>query len=157
MFQIVLNNKLNYNYEKVLNFFLSITIIVIPAFTINSSAQGKSNTVIHSKKTFNFKKNLGIQSFEVESVKLISGVSKTPGSRASGGYVVCLTKSVDGVKFSNMPASSKLAIGYASVSVGTISVSVNNRTTRKVYIHPYLSRGLSLFNNQNCYSKDLVL
>jgi len=73
--------------------------------------------------------------FEVEAAKLIGTTSKASDSKASGGYVVCLTKSGEGVKFSDIPASSKLAIRYASVSVGTISIAVNNQPAHKVNIH----------------------
>jgi hypothetical protein len=34
-----------------------------------------------------------------------------------------------------MPAASKLAIHYASVTVGTISVAVNDQPARKVNVH----------------------
>ena len=73
--------------------------------------------------------------FKVEAAELIGSTSKASDSKASGGYVVCLTKSGEGIKFSNMPIAGKLAIRYASVSVGTISVAVNNQQVRKVNIH----------------------
>jgi alpha-L-fucosidase len=73
--------------------------------------------------------------FEVEASKLIGSASKKQDNKASGGYVVCLTKPGEGIKFSNMPIAGKLAIRYASVLVGTISVTVNNQLTRKVNIH----------------------
>ena len=73
--------------------------------------------------------------FEVEASKLIGSASKAPDSKASGGCVVCLTKPGEGIKFSNMQIAGKLAIRYASVLVGTISVTVNNQLTRKVNIH----------------------
>lgn len=74
-------------------------------------------------------------SFEAESAKLIGSALKLSDSKASGGYVVCLTKAGEGIKFTNMPIVSKLAIRYASVAVGTISVAVNNQPMRKVNIH----------------------
>nr|WP_320058152.1 alpha-L-fucosidase [uncultured Bacteroides sp.] len=74
-------------------------------------------------------------SFEVEAAKLIGSASKASDSKASGGYVVCLTKSGEGVKLFNIKASNKLAICYASVSVGTISIAVNNQSAHKVNIH----------------------
>jgi len=73
--------------------------------------------------------------FEVEIAKLIGSTSKTTDNKASGKYVACLTKSGDGVKFTNLPTGGKLAIRYASVSVGTISVSVNDQPVHKVNIH----------------------
>lgn len=101
--------------------FLNAVIIVITTFTINSSAQEK--------------KNLGSQSFECETTKLTNGASKVPDSKASGGYVACLDNQGEGIKFSNIPASNRLAIRYTSVSVGTISIVVNNQPIRKVNIH----------------------
>jgi len=48
---------------------------------------------------------------------------------------VALASPGDGVKFIGVPASSKLAIRYASVTNGTISVAVNNQPARKVNVH----------------------
>jgi len=73
--------------------------------------------------------------FEAESAKLIGGASKVSDSNASGGYLVSLTKSVQGIRFSNLQAGNKLAICYASINVGTISVTVNDQPARKVNVH----------------------
>lgn len=75
------------------------------------------------------------QTFEVEAAKLFSGATKLADSEASGGYVVGLTKTGQGIKLTNLKACSKLVIRYASTSVGTISVAVNNQLIRKVNIH----------------------
>ena len=72
---------------------------------------------------------------EAESAKLITGAFKASDSNAFGRYVVCLSKTGEGVKFTNIPTASKLAIRYASVTVGTISVAVNDQPVRKVNIH----------------------
>ena len=56
-------------------------------------------------------------------------------ANASGGYLVSLTKPGDGIKFSNLPAARKLAIRYASVEVGTISVTVNDQPASQVNVH----------------------
>jgi alpha-L-fucosidase len=74
-------------------------------------------------------------SFEAETAELLSGASKVSDSAASGGNLVSLTKSDQGIKFTSMKAGSKLAIRYASMSVGTISIAVNNQPVRKVNIH----------------------
>ena len=54
---------------------------------------------------------------------------------ASGSYLVSLAKPDQSVKFPDMKAGAKLAIRYASVSVGTISVAVNNQPALKVNVH----------------------
>jgi alpha-L-fucosidase len=73
--------------------------------------------------------------FEAESAKPIGGAHKEPDSNASGGFTVSMTKSGDGIKFSKLTASRKLAIRYASVGAGTISVAVNDRPAGKVNVH----------------------
>ena len=73
--------------------------------------------------------------FEAEAAGLIGGASKVTDSTASEGCLVSLAKSGEGLKFTSLPAASKLAIRYASVSVGTISVAVNDEPARKVNVH----------------------
>jgi len=73
--------------------------------------------------------------FEAESANLISGALKVPDSKASGGYTISLAKPGDGIKFSKLTAAHKLAIRYASLEVGTISVSVNDKPVRNVNVH----------------------
>ena len=46
-----------------------------------------------------------------------------------------MAKPESGLKFANLPEASKLAIRYASVNVGTISVVVNNQQAVKVNVH----------------------
>jgi alpha-L-fucosidase len=46
-----------------------------------------------------------------------------------------LAKPGQAVKFARLPAASKLAIRYASVTNGTISVAVNDQPSRKVNVH----------------------
>ena len=60
---------------------------------------------------------------------------KSPILRASGGSSVGLAGTGQGAGATGLPAASKLAIHYASVSVGTISVSVNSQTAVKVNVH----------------------
>ena len=75
------------------------------------------------------------QTFEAEGAELVGGASKIHDGAALGGYLVSLSKPGQGVKFAHMPAGSKLAIRYASIEVGTISVAVNDQPPRKVNIH----------------------
>ncbi|MGA2542570.1 MAG: alpha-L-fucosidase [Verrucomicrobiota bacterium] len=73
--------------------------------------------------------------FEAEAAELIGGASKVADGAASGGYLVGLSKPGQGVKFGGLPVAGKLAIRYASVEVGTISVAVNDRPARKLNVH----------------------
>jgi len=75
------------------------------------------------------------QVFEAESAERIGGASEVTGSPASGGRMVSLSKPGEDVRFTKLPAAGKLAIRYASVSVGTISVAVNDQAARKVNVH----------------------
>jgi alpha-L-fucosidase len=73
--------------------------------------------------------------FKAEAAKLVGGASNVADGGASGSSLVGLSRSGDGVEFTNLPAASKLAIHYASVEVGTISVGVNDQPARKVIVH----------------------
>ncbi|HEY5043116.1 MAG TPA: alpha-L-fucosidase [Verrucomicrobiae bacterium] len=73
--------------------------------------------------------------FGAESAKRIGGASKLADRGASGGASVALTNSGQGIKFTRLPAAGKLAIRYASVTNGTISVAVNDQPARKVNVH----------------------
>jgi len=72
---------------------------------------------------------------DVFTAELVGGANKVAGTTASEGYLASLTEPGQSVKFTGLPAAGKLAIRYASVEVGTISVTVNNQPTRKVNIH----------------------
>jgi len=65
----------------------------------------------------------------------VSGASTVTDGAASGGTSVGLTGTGQGAQVTGTPAASKLAIHYASTSVGTISVSVNGQTAVKVNVH----------------------
>jgi alpha-L-fucosidase len=73
--------------------------------------------------------------FEAESAQSIGGAFKVADATASGGCLVGLTKPGEGIRFAGLPAASKLAIRYASVGVGTISVAVDDQPARKVNVH----------------------
>ena len=72
---------------------------------------------------------------EAESAQLIGGTSKVADREASGGFLVSLTKPDDGIRFTGLPASGKLAIRYSSLGVGLINVAVNNQPVQKLNIH----------------------
>jgi alpha-L-fucosidase len=74
-------------------------------------------------------------SLEAESAKFISSASRMIDSRASNGSTVSLMKPGDGIVFVSLPEANKLAIRYASVNVGTISLHINNQRPIKVNIH----------------------
>ena len=121
----------------------SILLIIVTAFltsnTINVSAQGKVKTlqlqVKKVKRSSNISKNTIRYTYEAESTELTGGSSKVADNAASGGVIVSLSKSGQGISFKNIQAGSKLAIRYASMSVGTISVAVNDQSARKVNVH----------------------
>lgn len=72
---------------------------------------------------------------DVSTAELVGGATQVAGSEASGGYLVSLAKPGQSVKFTDVPAATKLAIRYASVEVGTISVTVSDQPARKVNVH----------------------
>ena len=80
-------------------------------------------------------KAIGPQTIEAETAKLIDGATKIADHEASEGYLVSLTQSGQGVVFTGVRAGSKLAIRYASMSVGTISVAINDEPAGKVNVH----------------------
>lgn len=77
----------------------------------------------------------GPHSVEAEAARLAEGASIITDNKASGGYLVSLTKPGDAVRFNKLPHASKLAIRYAAVKAGTISVSVNDMPAVKVNVH----------------------
>lgn len=72
---------------------------------------------------------------EAESATMLGGAKIISDNSASGRYFTALGKSGDGLLFAGLPASRKLAIRYASVNTGTISVAVNNQKWVKLNIH----------------------
>ncbi len=75
------------------------------------------------------------RTFEAEATEVVGEASTVADDTASGGYLVGLTGTGQGVRFAGLPAAGTLAIRYASVEVGTISVSVNDQPARKVNVH----------------------
>jgi len=74
--------------------------------------------------------------FEAETAGLFGGASKVADSAGSKGCLVGLTRPGEGGRFAGLPPAGKLAIRYASVSAGTISVAVDDQPARKVNVHP---------------------
>lgn len=72
---------------------------------------------------------------EAEAARLAGGASRIADKEASGGYLVCLIKPGEAVRFKQLSKANKLAIHYASVNTGTISVGVNNLPAVKVNVH----------------------
>jgi alpha-L-fucosidase len=85
----------------------------------------------------NFKAPTRVQRYtiEAETARLVSGASVVADRESSDGYLVNLSKPGQGVQFTKLKAGRKLAIRYASLTVGTINVSVNDLPPRKVNIH----------------------
>src|SRR5689334_17187731 len=76
-----------------------------------------------------------MQTSEAEAAALVGGAATVPDDSASGGYLVALTMPGQGIEFAGLPTVSRLAIRYASVGAGTISVAVNDAAARKVNVH----------------------
>jgi alpha-L-fucosidase len=85
--------------------------------------------------TLTYAKKTERQTIEAEKAKLIGGASKVTDKSASGGQMVSLIKFGQALKFEKLLEASKLAIRYASMDVGTISVAVNNQPALKVNVH----------------------
>lgn len=76
-----------------------------------------------------------VSPYEAEAAVYIGGATKVADSKASGGYALSLAKPGDGFKVSNVSSADQLIIQYGTLSVGTISLQVNNEPLRKVNIH----------------------
>jgi len=75
------------------------------------------------------------QKIEAESAELIGGAIKVADDAASGGYIVSMNKPGEGMMFTGLHAANTLAIRYASLKVGLISVVVNNQPVKTINIH----------------------
>jgi len=117
--RLVRVNKPNLNNK--IQFFMKIKITMVRLFFIFSIL---FSSCVADKKIF-----------EVENAELLGGASIVSDKSASGGYLVTLSKSGDGVQFKNLPEANKLAIRYASLDVGTLGVNVNDQPAIKVNIH----------------------
>ena len=72
---------------------------------------------------------------EAETADCFGGAAKTAAPGASGGFLVQVSRPGQELRFSSVPAATKLAIRYSSVSVGTISVAINDHPARKINVH----------------------
>ena len=72
---------------------------------------------------------------QATATDLSGGALKVPGGLPVGGELVSLSKPGQSVTFSDLPAGSSLAIRYGSVSVGTISVAINDKEPHKLNVH----------------------
>ena len=75
------------------------------------------------------------ETFQLEAAELVGGSSKIADRDSSSGYLVSLTDPGHGVRFTGLPAGRKLAVRYASLSAGTITVVVNGTPACKVNVH----------------------
>ena len=84
---------------------------------------------------FNTETKAQKHSYEAETATIIGNAAKVNDGKASGGFLVGLSRQGDGIQFFNLPSANKLAIRYASLAVGTLSIKINNQSLRKVNIH----------------------
>ena len=84
---------------------------------------------------FNTETKAQKHSYEAETATIIGNAAKVNDSKASGGFLVSLSRQGDGIQFFNLPSANKLAIRYASLAVGTLSIKINNQSLQKVNIH----------------------
>ncbi len=75
------------------------------------------------------------RTFEAEDAKRLGAAVKLRDVTASEKQLVAMSGPGQAIQFNRIPASSKLAIRYATTNVGTISVTVNDQPARKVNVH----------------------
>ncbi len=83
---------------------------------------------------------------EAENGRLIGGAQKIADDSASGRFIVGLVRPGQTIQFVNLSKASRLAIKYASVNVGTVSVAVDNQPAVKVNIHSSGAKSGSFLN-----------
>ncbi len=114
---------------------LALLTVLLSGYSVFTLAQGNGNKLLLPLKDKESKNKADRHTFEAEAANLIGGASKVSDSSASCGFTARLDEPGDGIRFSNLPDAGKLAIRYASVEVGTISVAVNGQPIRKVNVH----------------------
>lgn len=92
-------------------------IVIVFGLSLNAEAKGK------------------VKLAEAEKAGLYNGASVVADNKSSRGKTVNLSKSGQGIRFKKLKAGTKLAIRYATLSVGTINVSINDLPLRKVNVH----------------------
>jgi len=75
------------------------------------------------------------QSFSVRSGTPVGGVMVLPDAKASDGATAPLLKEGQGVSFSGLPKATKLAIRYASLEAGTLSILINDQPAKRIHVH----------------------
>ena len=73
---------------------------------------------------------------EAEKARLVGGASRVTDEEASGGYLVCLARPGEAIRFRKQSRADKLVIRYTSAETGTISVLVDDLPAAKVNVHP---------------------
>jgi len=119
-------------------FFLLIILFtaVCTGQTVKNSKQVKGTADVPlSEGTLDISPVTNNLLIEAENAESVNGAPRVTDSSASGGYLVSLTKSGQGIRFPDLPAAHKLAIRYASIEVGAISVVVNDKPVIKVNVH----------------------
>jgi len=92
--------------------FLTIAIVLITGYAVNILAQGNSKKLQLPINDSNLRNKSEQYMLEAESAKLIADAFKVPDSNASGGYIVCLTKQGEEIKFPNLPTIDPLCFSY---------------------------------------------
>ena len=87
--------------------------------------------IIISMKSFAAEKHI----FDVQYAVPVGGASKVVDNTAAGSCLFSLAAPGQGIRLTDLPAASKLAIRYASVEVGTIRVKLNDQPARTVNVH----------------------
>ena len=65
----------------------------------------------------------------------VGGAARVVDGAASEGHTIGIAESGQGAQLTGVPVAGKLAIRYASKSVGTISVAVDDQAARSVNVH----------------------
>ena len=120
--------KLNYKNGRVQMIRIFACILFMVGLTLTAEAKGKRQTI------------------EAETARLMNGALVVAGNESSKGKIVNLSKSGQSVQFTKLKAGKKLAIRYASLSVGTLSLTVNDQPPKKVNIHSTGSLNGSFLN-----------
>ena len=75
------------------------------------------------------------KSYPAGNGELLGGALKVGGEPEATGAMVSLARAGQAIKLTDLLAASKLAIRYGSLSVGTISVLINDQPPLKVNVH----------------------
>ena len=76
-----------------------------------------------------------IKKLQAQNADIVGDAEIVPSGAGESKKLVNLAKVGQGVTFNNLPAGQTLAIRYGSLSVGTMSVSINGQSARKVNVH----------------------